>query len=217
MMQKNKIMKKNIIAVGGQGFIKECFLYIQEMQELNFKGVLSIGDFKPDFSNIDIKFLGNLLEYTIEEDDYFLICAGKPSLRKEIYTILKERNVKFYNLIYKTNISNSVNIGEGNIFINCEITSDITIGNGNLFNSQVIIGHDVNIGNYNFISPRTCILGGVKIGSGNSIGTMSCLLPNSKIGDENIIAPGSFIYKGCKNRLYYSGNPAVKIGKVESL
>lgn len=209
--------RKNVIAVGGQGFVKECFAYIKESNEVNFKGVLSVDDFVPVFNNPEIRFLGNLLDYAVQEDDYFLICAGTPNLRKKIYAVLKERNVNFYNLIYKTNINDSIDIGEGNIFIECRITSDVTIGNGNLFNSQALIGHDVHIGDCNFIAPNTCILGGAKIGSYNSIGTMSCILPNANIGNDNIISPGSYIYKGCRDGCYYSGNPAVKIGKVESL
>ena len=201
---------KNIIAIGGQGFLKECIYYISLKDDINFKGILSIDNFIPKIENVN--FMGKLSEYTIDKDDYFIICSGSPSLRKEIFDAIYAKGGKFYTLLHNTKLNSTIELGEGNIFVNCDLTIDIKIGNGNLFNNRVAVGHDVKIGDFNFIASNSQLLGNVKIGNNNTIGTSSVLLPNSKIGDNNMISPLSAVYKGCKNNSYMQGNPALKVG-----
>jgi len=204
---------KNIITVGGQGFLKECLRYLLEDKSINVKGYLGVDGFKPEVNSFDVQFLGYLDDYEIQENDYFVICVGDINMRKLYYERLKSKNAKFFNLIYDSNINPKyVQLGEANIFIRSFLTADIKVGNGNLFNIDVVIGHDVEIGDFNFVAPHTHFLGNSRLGSFNSIGTMSCLLPRAKVGDNNIIAPGSYMYKGCKNNGYYAGNPAIKLG-----
>lgn len=205
-------MKKDIICIGGQGFIKECIYYLSLKDDVKLKGLVSYDSFIPDVKNIN--YLGKIDDYTIEDNDYFIICAGAPDLRAEIYHKLKEKKAKFYTLLHKTVLNDTVKIGEANIFVECRLTVDIEIGNGNLFNIGATVGHDAKIGDFNFIAPYVQVLGNGKVGSKNSIGTHSCLLPGSKIGNGNKIAPLSAIYKGCKDNCYMLGNPALKVGTV---
>ncbi len=206
---------KNIIAVGGQGFLKECIYYLSLTDGVTFKGVLGVDGFVPQIPQIETLYLGSLEDYTICEGDYFIICTGNVELRQQIFEKIKTKGGSFYTLLYKTQVNPTVKYGEGNIFINCTLTVDIEIGKCNLFNNQTLIGHDVKIGDFNFIAPNVQILGGVSIEHFNSIGTSSILLPKCKIGRNNIIAPLSAIYKGCKNNCYIMGNPAQKVGNKE--
>ena len=203
---------KNIIAVGGQGFLKDCIFYLSFINDVTFKGVLSDNGFVPNIDNINI--LGDINNYKISDNDYFIICAGDIKLRKYLFEKIKNIGGKFYTLTHNTPINSSIELGEGNIFVNCDLTVDIKIGNGNLFNNRVTIGHDVQIGDFNFIGPNSQFLGNSLIGDLNSIGTSTVLLPKSKIGSGNIIAPLSAVYKGCKDNKYLQGNPAQTVGNV---
>lgn len=213
---------KTIYIVGGDGFARECYTILKTLpnynKEIIFGGFLGHGGYGKtvDYKTYQYLYIGEVSEHIFEEDEYVVIGAGYPTLRKKIYDELKVRDIKFFNLITPDCfIGDSVAIGEANIILSSSLTSDIKIGNGNVFNSSVIVGHDCQIEDLNFFGPRSQILGNAKIGNSNQIGANAILLPKAKIGDNNIIAPLSAVYKGCKNNCYMSGNPALKTGQVE--
>ena len=213
---------KKIYVVGGNGFARECYNYLIDINKINpeivFAGFLGHGGYghTVDYLNLQKFYKGEVSEHKFSENDYVVIGAGYPKLRSKIYYDLKAMGLNFYTLItVNSYINELVDIGEGNIFNETNITSPhIKIGNANLFNDEIIIGHDVEVGDFNFFGPRSQLLGNVKIGDMNQIGANSVLLPGAKIGSYNKIAPLSSIYKGCKDNCYMLGNPALKIGAV---
>ena len=218
---RGNIMKK-IYVVGENGFARECYNYLIDINKINpeivFAGFLGHGGYghTVDYLNLQKFYKGEVSEHKFSENDYVVIGAGYPKLRSKIYYDLKAMGLNFYTLItVNSYINELVDIGEGNIFNETNITSPhIKIGNANLFNDEIIIGHDVEVGDFNFFGPRSQLLGNVKVGDMNQIGANSVLLPGAKIGSYNKIAPLSSIYKGCKDNCYMLGNPALKIGAV---
>lgn len=212
---------KKVYIVGGDGFSRECYLFLQEViktdSSISFGGFLGHGGYGKtvDYKTYQHLYMGEVSEHEFGENEYVIIGVGYPSLRLKIYTELKERGIIFFNLIFNSFIGDSVNIGEANVVLSSSITVNTVIGNGNVFNGEVIVGHDVEIGEFNFFGPRSQILGNVKIGNHNQIGTNTILLPKAKIGNNNKIAPLSAIYKGCGNNCYMTGNPALKVGTIE--
>ena len=214
---------KKVFIVGGDGFARECYMNLTRIDEYNkeviFGGFLGHGGYghTVDYKEYQHLYKGEVADYKIEENDYFIIGAGYGELRIKIYNDLKALGCKFYTLIGKgVELSDSFKYGEANIFTPPFLSSvSINIGNGNVFNGSVVMGHDVEIGDFNFFGPSTNILGNVKIGNMNTIGVSSIFLPKSKIGNNNKISPMSVIYKGCKDNCYMAGNPAIKIGEVE--
>ena len=212
---------KTVYIVGGNGFARECYNNLinstEYGKEVNFGGFLGHGGYghTVDYKKYQYLYKGEVSEHEFTADEYVIIGAGYPELREKIYTELKNRQIKFYNLITCTGcIPSSSFCGEANIIIGQSAFSvDVRIGNGNIFNGDVIVGHDAEIGDFNFFGPRSQILGNVKIGNMNTIGANSILLPNAKIGNNNKIAPLSAVYKGCKNNCYMLGNPALKMGE----
>lgn len=213
---------KKIYVVGGNGFAKECYqqiLFISYQDpQISFGGFLGHNGYKVNFGNLNKYFICDLSEFKFNEDDYAVIGAGSPVLRKKIFNDIKKKNdSKFYTLALMPYcyISPLVEVGEGNIFISpCTPAPHSKIGNGNLFNGDVTISHDVKIGDFNFFGGKSQLLGGCNIGNSNLIGTASIVLPHAKIGNNNKIAPMSAVYKGCKNNCYMYGNPALKIGNT---
>lgn len=212
---------KTIYIVGGDGFARECYLFLQEIiktdKDISFGGFLGHGGYGKtvDYKTYQHLYMGEVSEHEFGDDEYAIIGAGYPSLRVKIYKELKERGIKFFNLILSSFIVDSVNIGEANVILSSSITANTVLGSGNVFNGQVIVGHDVEIGDFNFFGPRCQVLGNVKIGSHNQIGANAILLPKAKIGSNNKIAPLSAIYKGCGCNCYMTGNPALKAGTTE--
>lgn len=214
---------QKVYIVGGNGFARECYLYLLWMSESNpeiqFAGFLGHGGYgnTVDYLNLQDFYLGEVSEHKFNINEYAVIGAGYPELRKKIYSELKSRGVNMFNLIAPyVYINPLVEIGEANVFVApFSPGPNVKIGNGNVFNGDVVIGHDAQIGDFNFFGGKTQVLGGAKIGSGNRIGTASVIFPNAAIGNNNKIAPISAVYKGCKDNCYMQGNPALKVGEIE--
>lgn len=214
-------MIKKIFIVGGNGFARECFHNLCIMKkndpEIVFGGFLGHGGYGYTVNYLELQkyYIGEVSEHEFDENEYAVIGAGYPELRTKIYKELKSRNVKFFTINPEGRLHDSLEIGEGNIFVPPFLYScNVKIGNANVFNADVIIGHDAVIGDCNFFGPRSQLLGSVIIGDSNTIGANAILLPCSKIGNSNKIAPLSAVYKGCSNNSYWAGNPAVKIGEL---
>lgn len=214
-------MRQRIFIVGGDGFARECASYLMELEqysdEVEFGGFLGHNGYRVNFKSAKEFFLGDLSDYNFVEGEFAVIGAGFPELRVKIYYDLKKRNIPLFNLVARgCFIHPSVQLGEGNVFAPPFHSSvDMKIGNGNVFNGGVNTGHDNVIGDFNFFGPRCQLLGSVVVGSRNIIGANAVLLPNCKIGDDNKISPLSTVYKGCRNKTYMHGNPAIKMGDVE--
>jgi acetyltransferase-like isoleucine patch superfamily enzyme len=219
---------KNIYIVGGNGFAKECVAYINAInafdKSIKLGGLVGHNGYRVDFGTLDKFFVGDLRDQKFGQDDYCVIGAGYPELRRKIYDDIVAHGGKFYNLCYNcsadggryygdTFMPEGFEHGRGNIFISCKLMPNvgITVGNGNVFNGGVIIGHDDKIGDFNFFGARNQILGTVSIGNDNTIGANAILMPHAKIGNNNKVSPLSVVYKGCKDNNTLHGNPALKI------
>lgn len=214
---------KNVYIVGGDGFARECYLYLSWVREYNpeikFAGFLGHSGYghTVDYKNVQEFYLGEVAEHQFTADEYVIIGAGYPGLRRRIYNELKARGVQFFNLIPPyVYLNPTVEIGEANVFV-APFTPgpNVKIGNGNVFNGGVVVGHDAQIGDCNFFGGKSHVLGGAVLGDNNQIGTASVILPHAKIGNNNKIAPLSCVYKGCKDNCYMLGNPALKVGEIE--
>lgn len=213
---------KKVFIVGGNGFARECYNNLINTEEYGkevvFGGFLGHNGYgkSVDYKSYQHLYRGEIEEHIFKDNEYCIIGAGLPDIRKRIYEDLKKMGVKFYTLIAKgVYLSKTFKYGEANIFIYPFLsTVNIKIGNANVFNVQIGVGHDVKIGDCNFFGPCTQVLGCVTIGNNNTFGANTILLPHSKIGNNNKIAPLSAIYKGCKDNCYMIGNPALKIGSM---
>lgn len=210
---------KKVFIVGGDGFARECHSNLNVMKRddpsIEFGGFLGHGGYghTVNYKHLQEFYLGEESDHTFKEDEYVIIGAGYPDLRRKIYNDLKKRNVRFFNLILGK-YGSSVTFGEANISLYTSLTVNTKIGDGNVFNGAVIVGHDTEIGDFNFFAPRSSVLGTVKIGNDNIIGTNAVILPHAKIGNNNKIAPLSAVYKGCRHNCYMLGNPALKVGEI---
>ena len=214
---------KKVFIVGGNGFARECYNNLINLaeygKEVVFGGFLGHNGFgkSVDYKSYQHLYVGEVEEHKFKDDEYCIIGAGYPEVRKLIYDDLKNMGVRFYTLICNgVHLSPTFKYGEANVFVYpFYSTVNIEVGNCNVFNLQIVVGHDVKIGDFNFFGPSSQILGNVTIGNSNSFGANSICLPHSKIGDNNKITPLSAIYKGCKDNCYMMGNPARKIGEIE--
>lgn len=213
---------KHIYVVGGNGFAKECAQYIRvnnaRGQDMEFAGFVGHNGYVVDFGDQNHLFRGDLSQMKFGLDDWCVIGAGYPELRKKIYDDILRFGGRMINLCSPyVKLPDNIDIGVGNCIVGTILNEnvDIHIGNGNLFNGNIVVGHDAKIGDFNFFGPASQILGDVKIGDCNTIGANAIILAHAKIGNNNKISPLSCVYRGCRDNCYMHGNPAEKIGTVE--
>lgn len=213
-------MIKRVYIVGGDGFARECYHNVLRMREwdhaVEFAGFLGHGGYghTVNYKTYQRFYHGEVAEHRFAADEYAVIGAGYPELRRKIYADLKAQGVRFINLLTSP-LLESVVIGEANVVVGCgALSTNVKLGNGNVLNGDVIVGHDTEMGDFNFYGPRSQLLGYVKLGNDNVVGAGSIILAHAKIGDCNKIAPLSVIYRGCRSHCYMLGNPAIKVGDV---
>ena len=145
-------------------------------------------------------YLGNICEYEVESDDYFILALANYKFKREAVDIIKSKNGKFITLIHPTAlISHTAIIGEGNIFSPYTMVGpNVQLGDFNLLTSQSIISHDSNIGNYNFFS-TSILCGHNQVGDDNFFGVKATTIPDVIIGNRNTIQAGMVIDKNIDN------------------
>lgn len=213
---------KRVFVVGGNGFAKECAQYIRWNNErygnMELGGLVGHNGYRVDFGALNDLFCGDLSEMKFGPNDWCVIGAGYPELRRKIYDDILRYGGRMINLCSPgITIPPDLDIGIGNCIIDTQLKgcADIHIGNGNLLNTRTIVGHDAKIGDFNFFGPASQVLGDVTIGNDNIVGANSVILAHAKIGNHNKISPLSCVYRGCRDNCYMHGNPAEKVGTVE--
>jgi len=208
---------RNVVIIGNSGAARECYWLLGEVAQrepdLAFKGFLAFEGYESDLSGLSQWRLGSDDDYIAAPGDVFIIGMGVPALRQKAFDKWKRRGAMFINLIHPfTTIPPGTHMGEANI-VSCAsfLSCDVVIGNANYLNGEITLGHDVAVGNANFFAPGCIVLGEASIGSRNALGVRSAVLPKARIGNDNVIAPGAFVYKGCRNDTLMAGNPAINI------
>ena len=209
---------RTVIIIGNSGAARECRWTLKSMEEkgacdLSFKGFLSFEGYRGELQELSGLQLGDDETYTIARNDIFVIGIGDPKLRLKAYSKWKARGAIFLNLIHPscTLLPETV-LGEANILAQgTYLSCNTSLGNANYLNGSVVIGHDVTVGDGNFFAPFSMVLGNAHIGSGNSFGIHSSVLAGARVGNNNVVAPGAYLYKGCRDDCLMAGNPAYDI------
>ena len=150
--------------------------------------------------HFDKPVLNDIDNYSIHEDEYFVIGVADIKFRKKIINKIKEKGGKFINIIHPTAIvdRNAV-IGTGNIISPfCYVGANVNIGDFNVVTSQSIIGHDCRVGSNNIIA-NSVISGHVKVGDDNFFCLRSTVIPRITVGSRNIIQAGMVVDKDVAN------------------
>jgi len=205
---------KNVYIYGAGGFGREIFCWLRDVQkqdlEINFVGFLDDASDPSIFSDLKDLYLGKGEDWKPGENDYVVVAVGLIDAKVTICNRLKNKGVRFFNLIHPSAIFGSdIVMGEGNVICpNCVFTTNISIGDFNHINVATTIGHDVVIGSYNTLSAHNDITGFVTVGDENFLGSRVSVAPGKKIGSRNKISAGSVLFRNVKDNMMVMGNPA---------
>ena len=198
---------KKIIIIGSGGHAAEIVDYINYINSISSEIIYEITgiiDESKSFYNhymFKNKFLGNLKNHTVTQDNYYVIAIGNLDIRKKIIEDLKIKNANFETIIHPTAlISSTAEIGKGCLIShNVSIGPKVIISDFCILNSRSTIGHDSQIGENNFIGPKVVTGGFSKIGNHNFLGTNVSVLPKINIGNNNKLMAGMTIHNNINN------------------
>lgn len=104
---------KKIFIVGGDGFARECYNHLINLDEYGkevvFGGFLGHNGYgkSVDYKSYQHLYLGEVAEHRFKDDEYCIIGAGYPELRKEIYEDLKKngREILYPHLQWRLSLT----------------------------------------------------------------------------------------------------------------
>lgn len=214
---------KNLIIISAGKFGRETFTWATQAIERGtpwrIKGFLDARTHLLDGFDYGVGIIGDVESYVIQEDDVFVGAIGDPRDKVKYYMPIVERGGEFVNVIHPlANLGKNVELGTGIVMAPfSSVTSDIRIGDHVTIGAFSNVGHDAVVGDWCQISSHCGINGKVALGTGVFLGSHSCLVPDIKVGDWAFVGAGSVVVKDVQPGIKVFGNPAVPIGRIETL
>jgi sugar O-acyltransferase (sialic acid O-acetyltransferase NeuD family) len=139
-------------------------------------------------------------------------------LRTQVYSDALSAGFVRISLVSKSAfIEDGVDLGVGlQIFQNSVISSGCIIGNDVVVGTGAVIEHDTTVCDGSFIAPGALIMGGARVGPECSIFAGAIVLPGVRIGRRAVVGAGSVVLDDVPPLQVYAGNPASKIGEVDT-
>jgi sugar O-acyltransferase (sialic acid O-acetyltransferase NeuD family) len=208
--------KKEIVIIGSGGHASSVIDILQQLNEWNIYGVVSV-DIKKSESFQGIIVLGDdtVFEGLLHKQYAFVIAVGQilSSLtRVIIFNQLLELKATLPVIISPdAYIAANATIGIGTmIFHRVVINANVQIGNNCIVNNMSLIEHDTIIGSHSHISTGAIVNGNVRIGEHCFIGSGAVIANNIRICNSVIIGAGAVVVSDINSPGIYFGNPSRK-------
>lgn len=193
-----------LVIVGSGGLAADLSFLFENTSSKHYQNLSIVGYVDYDYNiekfwkryNLDKPVLGDIDNYEIKEDEFFIVAIADVEFRKKMIEKLKQRGGKFINLIHPTTlVSKDMILGEGNIIgPYCMIGPNTQIGNYNLMLAHSTISHDCVVGDNNIFT-ASLITGHVKLQDDNYFGARSTVIPRLSMGSRNTIQAGMIVDK----------------------
>jgi len=201
--QKNKERKSliyNIIIVGAGGFGREVYVCAKESfpnNQYKIKGFIDDNSNALNDYNLDIGIIGSISGYIPDEQDRFLIAVGNVNTKKSIITKLKEKDIKYLNLIHSSAIIfDTARIGKGVIICPfCLVSDNAQLDDFVLMNAYSSCGHDTKVGKYCILSPYATLNGFVVLEDEVFLGTHATVTAYKKVGYQSKVSANSVVMR----------------------
>jgi acetyltransferase-like isoleucine patch superfamily enzyme len=168
-------------------------LVFEILTEQNRKVLGTTADLIPTGVSEQSNFLGVFSELKLDLQKVdFCVCIGDNRGRMQVMNRILSMGGELTNAIHpQSYISNSSNIGNGNIFFPFSyVGSKVSMGNGNVVFPFTSLTHHTNVDNHVFFAPNSSIGGHSDIGSFAKFGMNSTVPANSQVPSDTHVLPG---------------------------
>lgn len=212
-------MTKDVVIVGAGALgreIRDFYLDIcnsdDQMATYNLKGFIDDNPDALEGYDLEQKVFSKISNYTPKQNELFVLAIGNPTVRKKVFSSLKENGAQFLTLIHPTAyVSSSAKIGEGVIVSPfSSVSSDVIVGDGVCLNFYANIGHDAVIGDFSVMCVHSNVNGFCQLGDCVFLGGHAVVLPSVTVGENAKIAAGSVAMRRVKSGMTVMGVPAEK-------
>lgn len=194
---------KKVIVFGNGSFAKTVTYYIETITDWCVCGYTTDLDITSESFNGKeyipfSKFLSNY-----NPKDYEIVMGigynKMNELRKDKFTMLKDKGYSFPNLIHPSAIVNNTEFGQGNIILeNVVIEPNSTMGDSNIVWSSVLLGHDCQFGSYNHFAACSLVAGNCCVGNNCFFGNHSTVRDGVTVANYSLIGAGAYLSKNSK-------------------
>ena len=211
---------KNLVIINASSFGREVFLWavqtIATGSSFRIKGFLDNRPSALDGYNYDVRILGDVENYAIEEEDVFVSAIGDPMDKVRYCAPIIEKGGKFINIIHPlATVGHNVQLGSGIVLGPfSSITSDVKVGDHVSVGALSNLGHDTVVGDWCQISSHCAVNGKTTLGDGVFVGSHACIIPGVKVGAWAYVGAGSIVVRNVDPYVKVFGNPAAPIGRV---
>jgi sugar O-acyltransferase (sialic acid O-acetyltransferase NeuD family) len=207
----------DIVIVGAGGFGREVLAWLRDAAGLassstdpfRVKGFLSQDPHALDNFQLDVEILGYIPEYTIEENDRFLVAIGDIHDKMDVIGQLQEKGAKFTSFVHPSAlVAASAKIGEGVIICPFALVSDhVVVGDHAMLNFYASCGHDSVVGTGCVLSPYATLNGYSVLENEVFLGTHATVAGRRRIGHRSKIAANSAAMRDVPPRTFVEGVP----------
>lgn len=187
------------IIVGGGGFGREVLNWALDCHEAGRLPALGgfIDDQRDAMEGFDVPRLGTIRDYTPQSRDRFVVALGKPSDKRAIVEMLKDKGAQFATLVHPTAaLTRSASLGEG------VILTPFTMVNPSAIAERFVtiisfsgLGHDARAGEFSTISSHVDVTGHAVLGRDVFVASGARILPGVKVGDGATIGAGAIVMR----------------------
>lgn len=208
-------MAGRTIVVGGGGFGRELMCWVEDCAAAGrLPALAGFIDDKPDELPGYAPRLGGVYDYQPREGDLLALAIAKPSVKRRVAGMLKDRGARFAQVIHpSTTVVRTAVMGEGLVMCpqtmlmpDCRVGDFVTILN---FSG---VGHDSVVGDFTTFSSLCDVTGNVTVGADVFVGAGARLLPGIKVGDGALIGAGATVVRSVKpgNTVYVAPPKTLK-------
>jgi sugar O-acyltransferase (sialic acid O-acetyltransferase NeuD family) len=200
------------VIVGAGGFGREVLSWALDCEEAG--RLPHVGGFLDDeqdaMEGFDIPRLGSISDYAPTPRDRFIVALGKPSSKRRLVEMLKDKGGQFVTLIHPTAVvTRSASLGEG------VIMTPFTMANPGAIAGRFVtiisfsgLGHDARAGEFTTISSHVDVTGYAELGRDVFVASGARILPRVKVGDGATIGAGAVVMRRVKPGATVYAEPA---------
>ena len=191
--------KLRLILVGGGGFGRELSAWAAQAADAGQLPALSgyLDDREGAMGNCELAWLGALCDFTVRNQDRFIIGVGSPPAKAAIVASLREKGGQFARLVHPTVVLGRNNfLGEGVILAPFSMnTADTRMGDFVTLLSFSGLGHDSSAGAFTTISSHVDLMGGCSVGERVFVGSGARVMPGVNVGSDAVIGAGATVMR----------------------